>query len=124
MNYQNAIAMILTAIMAALALIIITRLARTMLATSYEEKQARHHDRQANRHLAAIPRATRDDRLVLAELANEHQKIAQEWRKQCHTINGQHGPEQNYGPNTTSNAAKQTRHAGYAANQSTTRPKT
>lgn len=106
MNHQNTIAMILTAIMAALALIIITRLARTMLATPYEEKQARYHDRQANRHLAGIPTATRDDRLVLAELAHEHQKIAAEWRKTCHTTNGQHGPEQNFGKNTSSNAGK------------------
>lgn len=106
MNYQNAIAIILTAVMAALALIIITRLARTMLATSYEERQARYHDRQASKHLAGIPRATRDDRLVLAELANEHQKIAQEWRNQCHATNGQPAPEQNSEPNTSNNAEK------------------
>lgn len=108
MNHQNTIAMILTAIMAALALIIITQLARTMLRadTPYEEKQARYHDRQANRHLAGIPTATRDDRLVLAELANEHQKIAQEWRKQCPMTNGPHGPEQSSDANTTSNAGK------------------
>ena len=123
-NYQNAIAMILTAVMAALALIIITQLAWTMLATSYEERQARYHDKQARRHLAAIPRTTRDDRLLIAELANEHQKIADEWRKTCHATNGLHGPEQNYGPSTSSNAKKQTPHAGYAANQSTTKQKT
>lgn len=103
---NNILAVILTAVMSALALIIITRLARTMLATSYEERQARYHDRQASKHLAGIPTATRDDRLVLAELANEHQKIAQEWRNKCHATNGPHGPGQSSDANTTSNAEK------------------
>lgn len=103
---NNILAIILTAIMAALALIIITQLVRSVLATSYEEKQARYHDRQASKHLAGIPTATRDDRPLLAELANEHQKIAAEWRKQCPATNGQPAPEQNFEKNTSNNAEK------------------
>lgn len=117
---------ILTTLIAMLATITFAGIIRSILGAlvPYEEKQARHHDKQARRHLAAIPRTTRDDRLLIAELANEHQKIADEWRKTCHTTNGQHGPEQSYDANTTSNAVKTTRHAGYAANQSTTKQKT
>lgn len=123
---NNILAIILTAIMAALLLSIGNAIIRNAIDqhTPYEEKQARHHDKQALRLLNAIPNATRDDRLLMAELAKEHQKIASEWRKTCHATNGLHEQVQNYGPNTSNNARKTTHHAGYAANPSTTTPQT
>lgn len=123
---DNILNVILTTLIAMLATITFAGIIRSILGAlvPYEEKQARHHDKQARRHLAAIPRTTRDDRLLIAELANEHQKIADEWRNKWHATNGLHEPEQNYGTNTTSNAVKTTRPAGYAANQSTTKQKT
>lgn len=123
---DNILNVILTTLIAMLATITFAGITRNILGAfvPYEEKQARYHDKQARRHLAAIPRATRDDRLLIAELANEHQKIADEWRKTCHATNGLHEQVQNYGPNTSNNAKKTTRHAGYAANQSTTKQKT
>lgn len=123
---DNILNVILTTLIATLATITFAGIIRSILGAfvPYKEKQARYHDRQARRHLAAIPRTTRDDRLLIAELAHEHQKIAQEWRKTCHATNGLHEQGQNYAPNTSNNAKKITRHAGYAANPSTTRPKT
>ncbi|MDK4326773.1 hypothetical protein QPX54_09700 [Corynebacterium propinquum] len=123
---DNILNVILTTIIATLATITFAGIIRSILGAlvPYEEKQARHHDRQARRHLAAIPRTNRDDRLLIAELAAEHQKIADEWRKTCHATNGLHEQEQNYEPNTSNNARKTTHHAGYAANPSTTKQKT
>lgn len=123
---DNILNVILTTLIATLATITFAGIIRSILGAfiPYEEKQARHHDKQARRHLAAIPRTTRDDRLLIAELAAEHQKIADEWRNKWHATNGLHEQAQNYGPNTSNNAAKTTPHAGYAANQSTTTPKT
>lgn len=123
---DNILNVILTTLIAMLATITFAGIMRSILGSlvPYEEKQARHHDKQARRHLAAIPRTTRDDRLLIAELANEHQKIADEWRNKWHATNGLHEPEQNYGPNTSNNAVKTTPPAGYAANQSTTKQKT
>lgn len=123
---DNILNVVLTTLIATLATITFAGIIRSILGAlvPYEEKQARHHDKRARRLLAAMPNATRDDRPLIAELANEHQKIADEWRNQWHTINGLHGPEQNYGPNTSNNAGKPTRSAGYAANPSTTTPKT
>lgn len=123
---DNILNVILTTLIATLATITFAGIIRSILGAfvPYKEKQARYHDRQSNKHLAAIPNATRDDRLLIAELAAEHQKIADEWRKTCHATNGLHEQAQNYAPNTTNNAKKTTRTAGYAANPSTTRPKT
>ena len=123
---DNILNVILTTLIAMLATITFAGIIRSILGAlvPYEERQAHYHDKQARRHLAAIPRATRDDRLLIAELANEHQKIADEWRKTCHATNGLHEQAQKYGTNTSTNAEKTTRPAGYAANQSTTKQKT
>lgn len=123
---NNILGVIFTTLIATLATIAFAGIIRSILGAlvPYEEKQARHHDKQSRRHLAAIPRTTRDDRLLIAELAHEHQKIADEWRKTCHATNGLHEQVQNYGPNTSNNVKKTTRPAGYAANQSTTTRKT
>lgn len=123
---NNILDVIFTTLIAMLVTITFAGIIRTILGAlvPYEEKQARHHDKRAHRLLAAIPNATRDDRLLMAELANEHQKIADEWRNKCHATNGLHEQAQKYGPNTSNNVKKTTRHAGYAANPSTTRPKT
>lgn len=123
---DNILNVILTTLIVMLATITFAGIIRSILGAfvPYKEKQARYHDRQSNKHLAAIPNATRDDRLLIAELAHEHQKIAEEWRNKCHATNGLHEQVQNYDANTSNNAGKWARRAGYAANQSTTKQKT
>lgn len=124
MNEENIIAIILTAIIATLALIIGNAIIRTAIDQhpTYEEKQARYHDKQASKLLGKIPNATSDHQHLLAELAHLHERKAHTWRTT--PTNGQHEQAQKYGPNTTNTAKKPTHHAGYADNQSTTTPQT
>ena len=124
MNEANIIAIILTAIIATLALIIGNSTIRAAIdnRAPYEEKQARYHDKQANQLLDKIPNATNDQQHLLAELAHLHERKAHQWR--TNPTNGQHEQAQKSAANTSNTAKKPTHHAGYAANPSTTTPQT
>lgn len=89
---EKILNVILTTIIATLATITFAGIIRSILGAlaPYEEKQPRRHDKQARRHLADIPNADKDKRLPISELAAEHQKIAQEWRKTMSKVQIEH----------------------------------